>query len=174
MKATLNNTVEKFEGNLSREQDNYKERISKELKQQLEVERQIHEATLEKERRKHERLVQERDKVLASERKKAEEKIKLCDQLQLSNSKLEAKGIASVAKIESLKAAHSTLEEKMGAMEAAMSTKEHETETRRRALLEKDTTISEMSELLTKTRQYLKTKPQVSAYRFTIISHVHV
>ena len=52
----------------------------------------------------------------------------------------------------------------MSAMNSALLTKDFEIEKKTEALKEKDSTISEMSELLSKTREHLATKTQVGIY----------
>ena len=162
LQATLKSTVGKFEENLAKAQGRYKEKVSSEFKQKLEEEKQVYERSLKQERIKYDHLLQEHEQMLACEKRRTEEKSRLCDQLEVSNSKLETETVASAAKIESLQTSNSSLEEKVEAIKSAMSIKESEIEIRNKALEEKEATITEMSELLTRARQCLRSNPQVS------------
>ena len=165
LENTISSTIKKFEENTAREQDDYKKRVSSELKEELREEKELLAVTIQQEREKCQQLAKEHENVLASERRKTEAKNKLCEELERSNFQFQAEAVASSAKIQLLQSSKLSQEEKLTAMNSALSTKELEIEKKTEALKEKDSTISEMNELLSKTREHLATKTQVGIYK---------
>ena len=152
---------------LTEEREQYQIRLKKEREEyevQLVKERQQCEAQLTKERQQYEaQLANEREQ-FAKEREANRKLMTDVQDLQteLSESRSETSTLqVTNSKLQTDIAGKDTT---IRMKDASSKRKDSELEAKSRALEEKDATISAMSEQLTKTREYLTTKQQVSIY----------
>ena len=149
---TLQEERKQFETRLAKEREESEMQLARrieEFKTQQAKEREQFETQLAKEREESERQLTKEKEVSGS--------------LRIKNQDLQSEVSISRTNINSLQHTNSTLEADISRKDAATKRKESELEVNARVLQEKDAIISGMSEQLTRARECLATKQQVSS-----------
>ena len=160
------------------------EDLVKNIDKTLQIEREQFEIQLAKEREQFEtQIAKEREQfetLIAKEREESERQLtkerEVSGTLKTENHDLRSEVSISRTNINSLQHTNSTLEADISRKDATIKRKESELKMSTRLLQEKDAIISGMSEQLTRARECLATKQQVSSVcvfnMYTWIAHV--